>query len=287
MPENQLQLIKNLGIAGTVTSGVTGLLQAPFNYLFQSLAAKRQNEMQKEWWNMQNEYNSPKSQMKRMMEAGLNPNLIYGQMASSNAGDVGTPAVATAQFNGNFAGSLMSGLEKTISLLQGLEALRGQKIQNEISAGELAVPDMKLDKSWFGGDVPFGLEGVDISTYKGWRQYQKLYSVLSGAQNYDYRDFRNQSANWRSLLLGQNWKFAQQNESSIFRNKLAQMEFQTKLMRNKYIFGIMQNKYQSMLNDWYVPNQVFNMAYKGVDLLLGNLIKPLLPHKIIKKIFKF
>lgn len=30
-------------------------------------------------WNMQNEYNSPEAQMQRFMDAGLNPNLIYGQ----------------------------------------------------------------------------------------------------------------------------------------------------------------------------------------------------------------
>lgn len=34
-------------------------------------------------WNMQNEYNSPKAQMARFQEAGLNPNLIYGQMSNS------------------------------------------------------------------------------------------------------------------------------------------------------------------------------------------------------------
>jgi len=34
-------------------------------------------------WNMQNEYNSPKAQMARYKEAGLNPNLIYGQMSNS------------------------------------------------------------------------------------------------------------------------------------------------------------------------------------------------------------
>jgi len=34
-------------------------------------------------WNMQNEYNSPKNQMARFKEAGLNPNLIYGQMSNS------------------------------------------------------------------------------------------------------------------------------------------------------------------------------------------------------------
>jgi hypothetical protein len=34
-------------------------------------------------WNMQNQYNSPKEQMLRFKEAGLNPNLIYGQMSNS------------------------------------------------------------------------------------------------------------------------------------------------------------------------------------------------------------
>lgn len=34
-------------------------------------------------WNMQNQYNSPKEQMTRFKEAGLNPNLIYGQMSNS------------------------------------------------------------------------------------------------------------------------------------------------------------------------------------------------------------
>jgi len=34
-------------------------------------------------WNMQNEFNSPKQQMIRFKEAGLNPNLIYGQMSNS------------------------------------------------------------------------------------------------------------------------------------------------------------------------------------------------------------
>lgn len=35
-------------------------------------------------WEMQNQYNSPAAQMKRLKEAGLNPNLIYGQGAVAN-----------------------------------------------------------------------------------------------------------------------------------------------------------------------------------------------------------
>jgi len=41
-----------------------------------------------EMWHLQNLYNSPKSQMQRFSEAGLNPNLVYGR---------GTPGNAAAQ----------------------------------------------------------------------------------------------------------------------------------------------------------------------------------------------
>ena len=37
-----------------------------------------------EMWNMQNEYNHPKSQMSRLKEAGLNPNLVYGNGSVGN-----------------------------------------------------------------------------------------------------------------------------------------------------------------------------------------------------------
>lgn len=36
-------------------------------------------------WNRQNEYNSPVQQMQRLKEAGLNPNLMYGQGSTGNA----------------------------------------------------------------------------------------------------------------------------------------------------------------------------------------------------------
>nr|QJB19972.1 MAG: DNA pilot protein [Microvirus sp.] len=82
-------------IGGAVSSG-TGII----NSLLQNRMAKRntdetiaanmnlakyQYSQELENWNRQNEYNSPNSQMKRFTEAGLNPNLIYGQGNSGNA----------------------------------------------------------------------------------------------------------------------------------------------------------------------------------------------------------
>lgn len=51
-----------------------------------------------EFWHMQNTYNSPSSQMARYQQAGLNPNLIYGQGNSGNAGPIPTPDVQPANF---------------------------------------------------------------------------------------------------------------------------------------------------------------------------------------------
>lgn len=49
---------------------------------------KRQREAFRQnlaMWNLQNEYNTPKAQMARYREAGLNPNLMYGQGNPGNA----------------------------------------------------------------------------------------------------------------------------------------------------------------------------------------------------------
>lgn len=51
------------------------------------------------FWQMQNDYNSPQSQMQRFQDAGLNPNLIYGQGNSGNAGQVQTPDLQAPQFS--------------------------------------------------------------------------------------------------------------------------------------------------------------------------------------------
>lgn len=47
--------------------------------------AQMQNAWNQEQWERENEYNSPVNQMKRFEEAGLNPDLMYGQGNSGNA----------------------------------------------------------------------------------------------------------------------------------------------------------------------------------------------------------
>ena len=56
------------------------------------LLADKENERR---WHMQNAYNTPKEQMSRLMDAGLNPNLIYGS-GGANTGTAGAMAPSKA-----------------------------------------------------------------------------------------------------------------------------------------------------------------------------------------------
>lgn len=60
---------------------------------------KYANEMSIENWNRQNEYNAPSSQMKRLAEAGLNPNMMYGSGQGANTvSDIGKVSAPQQQF---------------------------------------------------------------------------------------------------------------------------------------------------------------------------------------------
>ena len=55
-------------------------------------AYNRQIEM----WNMNNAYNDPSAQMERLRQAGLNPNLVYGNGATTTASAPSAPQASSA-----------------------------------------------------------------------------------------------------------------------------------------------------------------------------------------------
>lgn len=71
-------------MGSSVMSGATGLIGQALQYKYNKRLMKRQNQYNIDMWKMQADYNSPQSQMQRFQEAGLNPNLIYGQGSNGN-----------------------------------------------------------------------------------------------------------------------------------------------------------------------------------------------------------
>jgi len=88
------------GIIGGAVSDAGGILG---NVITNKGSKKRLQESQRfdlGMWHKQNAYNDPRAQMKRLQDAGLNPNLIYGQNAGGAAGNAGSvPASKVADYS--------------------------------------------------------------------------------------------------------------------------------------------------------------------------------------------
>lgn len=106
-----------------IGSAIAGLGQGIFNSLssahqnsknrqFALEQQRLQNQFNLNMWNRQNAYNSPSSQVQRLMQAGLNPNLAYGQLGSGNAGSIQSADAnykgEAPQSNIDFQGSVQS-----------------------------------------------------------------------------------------------------------------------------------------------------------------------------------
>ncbi len=69
-----------------IAQGVSNLGGSLIQNAGNKKAQRRANRYNVGFWNMQNDYNHPSAQMARLREAGLNPNLIYGNSASGASG---------------------------------------------------------------------------------------------------------------------------------------------------------------------------------------------------------
>lgn len=121
------------GIGSAITGGLN-LLGNKINYKqaykYQQKLMDYQNQLNIENWNMQNEYNSPSAQMQRYSEAGLNPNLIYGQSNSSSALPSITPGSSPKQDS-------IFDQAQALNLMTMAEDLRGKKLQNDLTQQDI------------------------------------------------------------------------------------------------------------------------------------------------------
>lgn len=66
------------------------------NREYNLMLARTQNQWNLEQWQRENDYNSPTAQMARFRAAGLNPNLVYGQMSNGASSPTLTSGAASS-----------------------------------------------------------------------------------------------------------------------------------------------------------------------------------------------
>lgn len=83
------------GLISSAMSAGSSALGGLFGWIGQKKQRKYEREMyerqladNRQNWELENFYNSPEQQMKRLKEAGLNPNLVYGNGADAQGGQI-------------------------------------------------------------------------------------------------------------------------------------------------------------------------------------------------------
>lgn len=98
---------------GTLAAGAAlDLASGLFNTGTQFATSKKlmdyQNKLNIQNWKMANEYNSPQAQMERYKAAGLNPNLVYGSLGQTAAGNLSSPSSSGVNPRTQLGGSASS-----------------------------------------------------------------------------------------------------------------------------------------------------------------------------------
>lgn len=150
-----LSVVKTYGhtimIAPLAVAGIAAGVQA-IGSGAQAIASGKLNRKNRAWqekmyatqradslsdWQMQNAYNSPEQQMQRLRDAGLNPNLVYGDgNVQGNAGEVRSSQVGNPQTETPNISGITSGIQSGIMAYTDMKARQAQtdnlKAQNEL-----------------------------------------------------------------------------------------------------------------------------------------------------------
>lgn len=118
---NGMDWFSFIPIVGDLLGGLFGHSQQEAQNEANMELAKYQFDRGVEMWNMQNAYNTPRAQMGRLSEAGLNPNLVYGNGSvvgntTSNAPEFKAPELQKYKpsFEGTTRSAMMMQQEKLI-----------------------------------------------------------------------------------------------------------------------------------------------------------------------------
>lgn len=163
-------------LVSTLVGAGGNLLGSATNALFQGMSnrasrrwATREQEKQYtrniEFWNMQNEYNSPQQVMQRNKQAGLNPHFgLLGNQPTA-AGPIAPVDNAQGQFDAPEVGSGVSRAAEKIANYQLMERQKlendGIRIQNEIATQDL-----------FRKQFDTQIRGIDFANYEQTKGYQ-------------------------------------------------------------------------------------------------------------------
>ena len=112
------------GIGSSLIGGLTSLFGSKSQFKEQQKLINLQYQKNLEQWNRENEYNAPKAQMQRLSEAGLNPNLVYGNGNNTAGTAASSPSYGLAEapnIIGEIGKVMQYNMMQTLNMMQQIQ----------------------------------------------------------------------------------------------------------------------------------------------------------------------
>jgi hypothetical protein len=236
-----------------------------------------QNKKQREWasnmyaqqrddnivfWNMQNQYNSPENQMRMYKEAGLNPNLIYGNGQFTKADSLRAPDAKMPQQTVPQWGDIGNAVGPAINTYYNV-----QKQQQDLTIGAQQLQNLKANEELtkykslseiLKPDYLKALTGkTNLSTEQDREKFQYL---LEGMQltNNNIRQRTKQAEAQTTYLGTSNSVMAQENDR---RNKMVASTTSLNIAKSVELAAKTAHTYESINNLKAVQRLVNSQAF--------------------------
>lgn len=129
------------------------LQQRAFDYNSQQSELEYQRNL--EQWNRENDYNTPASQMQRYIDAGLNPNLIYGSGTSAGTAS-SSPQFTAARYN---APTAERSTNRPVS--HGLDPYQAVSLGNQLALQRAQVDNLEAQAEYTRVNAEYRRREVD------------------------------------------------------------------------------------------------------------------------------
>lgn len=248
-----------------------------YNYLL----ASKQNDWNVEQWNRENAYNTPSAQRQRLLDAGLNPNLMLDGGDAGNARGLDSANYANAQ-----PATMENSAQEKLGLLQSIQgvlqsandtAMTYAKQRSEIANLDSQTNAQNIQNSYLSAFLDKNLEklGHDTTTSKWMSKnseetYAKTWLENNYMLNYGFKQGRLQN----NLVAQQISNLMTEQAFTNERSNLLQKEYQW--FDQKALMDIYEASTRALLNGsnaYYAMQQAYNVQEQTKGLKMDNEMK--------------
>lgn len=229
-------------LAAAIT-GVANGINNIVNMNSQKKENQKNRDFQREMWNANNEYNTPKNQMARLQEAGINPHLAYanGQPMNVSNAPANTPNQEAPKMHMDFGAMLQALRTKAeIDNINADTAQKGAQTQGQLTLNGITSKDLDNYDTRFNLETAFKQSATSLN-YSNIQFNDKKIEVSDVQIQETYQNIKN--------LITTNEKMNKEIDLLVTQNKLSTQQIHNLVVNMAVAKATIDNlNSQSLLN---------------------------------------